>query len=212
MLIFQTSKEYERDEADNGKSITAAKDPGPVTIFFAEVIASGNPLEEFVVKAYEPMLNTEIETPQIELSVFGDISKFADSKYVVIVSQGHSKSIYGYGAIQIAIQGEGLSWSQTNISNPNIEHTADDTICFVIELSKLLYYNKFLEIPSGWAQFIIKYYTDGINDLSAKAVLLVAEGAGTIFDGLTDKIDLKENSSTIIGFASKSIDVTGLYE
>jgi len=33
-LVFQTEKEYTRSEADNGKPINAAKNPGPVTITF----------------------------------------------------------------------------------------------------------------------------------------------------------------------------------
>lgn len=210
-LVFQTEKEYVRGDSENGKHTAAADTPGPVTIFFEAVIPSGNPLEEFVVKAYTDF---NISGEQAEFNSFGltDITKFKDSKYIVIVSQGHTKNADGFGGVQICYQGGGLDWTATDLLDGwiSISHSATDIICFVVGLENLDDYDTFLDC-TDWTQFFIKYYGDGAADLGIKAVLLMASGADAVFSTLDDKVNFKVGSVSNGGFASKKIDVTGLY-
>jgi len=172
-----------------------------------------NPLEEFVIKAYSGMTyDAGAEATPVNVAI-SDLPKFNDSKYIVIVSQGVTINSAGFGGAQIYYQGGGLSWTQSNLFNGwiNFSHSATDIVCFVIQLDKLNGYTDFLNIET-WVQFGFKFYNESDPaDLKVKAVLLLGAGADTVFSSLTDKVLFKVHETSAGGFASKTIDVTGLY-
>jgi len=210
-LVFQTAKEYTRPEGDNGKHTAAANNP--LTIFFEEVVPSGNPLEDHIVKALDPAADASVQTGGggekfYQFSFTPPITKFPDSKYVLIVTKGLDNPA-GYGTITVVLQSEKSSWEETNSNGwINIGHTADDIVCFLIELDSLTGYSTWLTCAS-WAQFNIKY-SDDVAKLGVQAVLLLDAGAGAVIGSPADKADMG-GALAGKGFATKEIDVTGLY-
>jgi len=220
-LIFQTEKEYTRPEADEGKHTAGANNPVTIT-FISDVPPdeTGNPLLEFVAKAYDPadadLQGTDNKYYQFS-GVNSDFSKFTASKYLVIVSKGHTVNAGGFGTISVILNGPssgGSGWAETKVGSSDnagwtsISHTATDVVCFVIELDKLTKYTEWL--GGSWGQLCIGMYPD-VQPLSVQAVLVVKGGADAVFDKLTDKVVLAEEKTKTLGFASKSIDVTDLY-